>query len=71
MAFEGRITYVYQKSIVYKIRIFYIFFGRMAEISLFVREKDLSNKMPSHEYRIDKSMNYVKIEVGFIKFSFS
>lgn len=44
---------------------------RMAEISLFVREKDLSNKMPSHEYRIDKSMNYVKIEVGFIKFSFS
>lgn len=44
---------------------------RMAEISLFVREKDLSNKMPNHEYRIDKSMNYVKIEVGFIKFSFS
>lgn len=44
---------------------------RMAEISLFVREKDLSNEMPSHEYRIDKSMNYAKKEVGFIKFSFS
>lgn len=42
---------------------------RMAEISLFVREK--SNEMPSHEYRIDKSMNNAKIEVGFIKFSFS
>lgn len=44
---------------------------RMAEISLFVREKDFFNEMPSHEYRIDKSMNYAKIEVGFIKFSFS
>lgn len=44
---------------------------RMAEISLFVREKDLSNEMPSHEYRIDKSMNNAKKEVGFIKFSFS
>lgn len=44
---------------------------RMAEMSLFVREKDISNEMSSHEYRIDKSMNNAKKEVGFIKFSFS
>lgn len=55
-------------------RLEYLIFSlvwRMAEISLSVREKDLSNEMPSHEYRIDKSMNNAKIEVGFIKFSFS
>lgn len=51
---------------------YFIFFlvWRMVEIFLFVWEKDLFNKMLSYEYCIDKFMNYVKIEVGFIKFLF-
>lgn len=51
---------------------YFIFFlvWRMVEIFLFVWEKDLFNKMLSYEYYIDKFMNYVKIEVGFIKFLF-